>query len=109
MWLFLSNSMLSIVQKRDQKPGTLTVRARAAGDIERVFPNAQVTATPKADYGYRAVIERDDIARALAHAVEALDYDNFKDSVSEQDRHDAYAAAWAAMFHFQKARNAPSA
>ena len=43
MWIFLSNSFISVVQK----PGDndlLTVRARIEGDIERVFPGAQVQA-----------------------------------------------------------------
>ena len=106
MWLFFSNSMLSIVRKPNQKPGTLTVRARAAGDIARVFPGFKVEPTPKADYAYRAVIPRGDIALALTSAVEALDYDNFKDSVTEQDRHDAYVGVWDAMWRFQQGRTA---
>ena len=106
MWLFLSDSMLSIVQKPRQKPGTLTVRARAAGDIERVFPSAKVEATPNADYAYRAVISRGDVAQALTKTVDLLEYDNFKDSVDEPDRHHAYGRVWTEMFKFQKARQA---
>ena len=40
MWIFLSDSFLSIVAHRD-KPGVLLVRARRAGDIEAVFPDVK--------------------------------------------------------------------
>ena len=39
MWIFQNDSFLSIVAHRD-KPGMLLVRARKAGDIEAVFPEA---------------------------------------------------------------------
>lgn len=104
MWVFLSRAYLSIVQKADQRPGTLTVRARLAGDIERVFPGAKVKRTPGHDYAYRAVVPRGDVALALARAAEVIDYDNFKDSVAESDRHDAYVEAWSSMLHLQRER-----
>lgn len=42
MWLFLDRSFLSIVDKGDPSGQTLVVRARQRGDIEAVFPDAQV-------------------------------------------------------------------
>jgi len=42
MWIMTNNSYLSIVSK-DCGPAELLVRARRAGDIERVFPDAKVT------------------------------------------------------------------
>ena len=42
MWIMMNNSFLSIVSK-DCGPAELLVRARRAGDIERVFPDAKVT------------------------------------------------------------------
>jgi hypothetical protein len=41
MWLVLENSFLSIVQDKDNSE-RLLVRARIKGDIENVFPNANV-------------------------------------------------------------------
>jgi hypothetical protein len=41
MWVFLNDSFLSIVAHRTE-PGVLLVRARTAGDIEAVFPQAHV-------------------------------------------------------------------
>ena len=42
MWIMTNNSYLSIVSK-DCGPAELLVRARRAGDIEKVFPDAKVT------------------------------------------------------------------
>ncbi|MCP5179001.1 MAG: hypothetical protein H6994_03720 [Pseudomonadales bacterium] len=89
MWLFLNDSFLSIVQK----PGDgdlLTVRARIQGDIEKVFPEAKVVEGKGTDYRYRARIPRARIAEALVELVNGLSYDNFKSSVSDRQRHDAY-------------------
>jgi hypothetical protein len=100
MWLFLSDAFLSVVAHRDD-PGMLLVRARANGDIQRVFPLAQVTETPDADYRYRATLPRQEVALALAAQVEGIGYDNFKGSIHERDRHDACMDVWATMHRFQ--------
>lgn len=102
MWLMLSNSFLSIVDKVEPPdPSQLLVRARVAGDIERVFPDAVVTHTPRADYAYRATLPRAAIAVALADAIGRITYSNFKDSVADQQRHDAYLECWNAMYELQ--------
>ena len=104
MWLSLSDSFLSIVALAGPAadPAQLLVRARVAGDIERVFPTAAVTHTPQHDYAYRAVVPRTLVATALAAAVDAIDYPNFKDSVTDQARHDTYLECWLAMHELQR-------
>lgn len=105
MWVFLPNSMLSIVQKPgNAKAGALTVRARVAGDIERVFPDAKVIEGGGTDYRFRATIPRDQVAKAMSDQVMALDYANFKGSVKNRGRHDAYMHCWQAMYALQEAR-----
>jgi hypothetical protein len=52
MWIMTNNSYLSIVSK-DCGLAELLVRARRAGDIEKVFPNAKVTRQTDSDYLYR--------------------------------------------------------
>ena len=44
MWICFSDSFLSIVEPAE-KDGTLLVRARRDGDIERVFAGAKVEKT----------------------------------------------------------------
>ncbi len=101
MWISLSDSFLSIVAFHC-KPQSLLVRARVAGDIERVFPQATITHTPKADYAYRAEVPRTEVAAALVATVDTITYDNFKNSVSDRARHDAYFACWGAMYDLQQ-------
>jgi len=100
VWIFLNNAFLSIVDKGGNG-ATLLVRARRAGDIERVFPKAVVLKTPRNDYRYRAQIDREEVAQAIAAAVRGIDYGNFKATVKEHDRHEAYLDVWGAMHDFQ--------
>jgi hypothetical protein len=101
MWIFLSDSYLSIVAHRET-PDALLVRARRSGDIERVFPGAEVTETAAADYRHRATLPRQTVADALAATVAGIDYPNFKASVAEPDRHDAYLDCWGILRDWQE-------
>ena len=102
MWVFLNNAFLSIVAHREQ-PDAMLVRARLPGDIERVFPDADVSQTPEADYLFRATIHRSLVADALAKAVRGIDYHNFKASVvhDERKRLGGYYGVWNAMHAIQ--------
>jgi hypothetical protein len=100
MWVMTSNSYLSIVAK-DCGPAELLVRARRAGDIEKVFPDAKVTRNIKSDYLYRAVLPRDLVKQALAAIIDKIDYPNFKDSVEDRSLHAAYSSVWHAMAGLQ--------
>ena len=95
MWVAFNNAFLSIVQNRNNS-SELLVRARVKGDIERVFPEAGTFEDLTADYKYRALITRDEVAKAMASQVSEINYDNFKNSISknEYQRHDAYLKVW---------------
>lgn len=104
MWLLLNDCFLSIV-KKDCPEGSLLVRARRAGDIEKVFGRrTKVTRATDADYLYRTVIARDDVVRAMQDEVLRINYDNFKNSVQDDDLHDAYLKVWTAMAATQNPR-----
>jgi hypothetical protein len=100
----MSDAFLSVVALRGQS-GMRLVRARVAGDIQRVFPNAVVEETPDADYRFRAAIPCADVAATLASRLADIDYKNFKDSVRETDRHDAYMQVWSRMLALQQGRS----
>jgi hypothetical protein len=104
MWVFLSDAMFSIVQPNEDRPDLLIVRARFENDIQKVFPRATVAVTPRSDYRYRTVVDREEVAAAMAHEVRRIDYPNFKDSVDGRDRrrHDAYLGVWTAMYRAQE-------
>ena len=100
MWIFLSNSFISVVQK----PGDtnlLTVRARIEGDIERVFPDAKVQANKGTDYKYRVKVPREAVAKALHDQAMSVNYPNFKSTVKDRERHDVYMGVWSAMYGAQ--------
>jgi hypothetical protein len=100
MWIMTNNSYLSLVSK-DCGPAELLVRARRAGDIENVFPDAKVTRSTNRDYLYRAVLPRDVVKQALAAMIDHIDYPNFKDSVEDRSLHAAYVGVWCAMAGLQ--------
>lgn len=97
MWIYTNRAFLSIVQN-NRNPQEFHVRARKAGDIEATFPGVEVTHTPHGDYKYRADIDRGDVMSAVFNAMQDIDYANFKNSVDDQDRHDAYLGVWQASF-----------
>ena len=96
MWIFLNNSFLSIVQHR-KNSDLLLVRGRINGDIEAVFPSAKVIELCNADYRYRAEVSRHEVTLALIQEVQRITYDNFKNSVQDDLRHDAYMRVWSVM------------
>ena len=94
MWIFLKDSFLSIVDKGDDSGETLLVRARRKGDIERVFPQAQVIEGAGTDYAFRARINREQVAARMAAEVQGISASNFKNTVKEPGRHHAYMDVW---------------
>lgn len=102
MWIFLSGSFLSVVDKGDKTGKTVLVRARHKGDIENAFPSASVVEGGGTDYQYRARIDREEVALRMADEVRGIKYPNFKSTVNEHDRHDAYMRVWDTMFRFQE-------
>lgn len=104
MWVFLNTAFLSIIDPDGAYDGSkgpvsnkLLVRGRFKGDIERVFPRAKVTETPARDYRYRALVSRETVAQAMYRAVMNNGAKNFKGSVKEKWRHDAYQGCWGVM------------
>jgi hypothetical protein len=100
MWIFLSDSFLSVVQHKDDV-SKLLVRARLKGDIERAFPGVTAEETPIADYRYRAIVPREKFAARLAALADGIDYTNFKKSVRDEARHEAYMNVWGIMLREQ--------
>lgn len=103
MWICLSDSFLSIVDTGDASGRSLLVRARRAGDIERVFPGAEVIEGAGTDYAFRARIAREWVAARLSEEVKSLNYPNFKASVRAPDLKAAYGRVWAVMAGVQHA------
>jgi hypothetical protein len=97
-WIYLSDAFLSIVAD-ERHEDALLVRARRRGDIEAVFPVAEVVETPEADYRFRSTLLRKYVAGILVRRLLDINYPNFKNSIgwdpAGADRHDAYLAVWS--------------
>ena len=106
MWVFLNNSFLSIVENRNNKD-ELLVRSRIKGDIEKVFPDSDVFEMENSDYKYRSYIKKNDVSNKLKNIVEDINYDNFKNSVSKDDKNrlNAYMNVWSSLYKMQTERN----
>src|SRR6266700_1751975 len=100
MWIFMNDSMLSIVADRNCA-NNLLVRARGKLDITRIFSNVKVRKTPNADYPFRVSVPRARVQAAIADRLELIGYTNFKNSVpmtpAGNRRHDAYLKVWGVM------------
>jgi hypothetical protein len=59
------------------------------------------THSTKSDYLYRAVIAKGDVASAITAEINKIDYPNFKDSIKDEQLHDAYVDVWAVMAGIQ--------
>lgn len=112
MWIFMNDAFLSIVEPsradlkadltaEERANDPLLVRARRPADIIRVFKTANVIRKPGRDYAFRAYIPRYVVANAIQERVACIDYGNFKDTVTEDARHDAYLDVWSTMHAYQ--------
>ncbi|NYT58225.1 NUDIX hydrolase [Alcaligenaceae bacterium] len=115
MWLLTPAGFFSIVQKpSDVAAGTLTVRARVAGDLDNlrngVLPTLTRTVAGKGtDYAYRATAPREDIVKALGELALQTTYSNFKDEVAKPQgkaRAALYHDVWDVLYRLQSAPKA---
>ena len=97
MWIAHSaggGSWISIVAHR-YKPDYLMVRARTRDHILSMWPGAEIyTLDVPHDYQFRADILRADVANVIGQCTEAIDYDDYKSSVSDSDMYRALVSIW---------------
>lgn len=104
MWICLNDAFVSAVQD-EARPGGLKVRARRREHLVRLFPGHKVHRSLGTDYEWRVFVSRDEFAALLAGRAAGINYDNFKDSVEDDDLHDLYARFWALHLDYQTAVN----
>lgn len=99
MWIMLNDAMFSIVEDTKQ-PTNLVVRSRVKGAIEDYF-GVKAIETANSDYRFRCFLPREEVMVVIADAIFDIDYNNFKNSVDDDDLHDAYLDVWTAMYKYQ--------
>ena len=101
MWLFTKEGFFSIVQDR-RDSDTLWVRSRDRQDLVRLLmscdmPDHTVSSYAGTDYEHRTSINREDLAKIMQHAADAVDYTNFKDMTAAtlgRARAEVYSRLW---------------
>jgi hypothetical protein len=110
MWIYLNNSMISVVETPDHddtgKRDTagrkhLSVRARSVKDLKNFLGDDKglhdlIKINQNRDYHCRIFLPRDWVADRMKDLLRALDYDNFKSSIPIRDtaRQDWYHTTW---------------
>ena len=105
MWLFCKHGFFSAV-RHNAKPDTVLLRARVAGDLERLAAAhgvaLDVAHTPDADYAYRAELPLKTWAEIARREAADIDYGNFKSAVHDGTaRDDAYLDIWSILCALQ--------
>ena len=106
MWVFMRDSFLSIVEHATE-PKLLNVYARIRGDIEKVFPEADVIEAVEGDYRFRTSLPRERVTQAVSLRMSKIDYPVFGDVLSDKERGDAYLQVWSQMYDEQQRRYGP--
>ena len=103
-WIFLNDSMFSIVENRNDKTG-LVVRARIKGDLGKVFDGEEIESADHTNYDYRfrMFLSKTYVAEVMRLEMLGINYDNFKNSVDKRDteRHKKYVQVHGVMASLQ--------
>lgn len=111
MWIASTDGFISIVQHREL-PDMLMVRARVQKDLLSLFPAAQIIETLDADYRFRVLVPKKEMATLIAQKILDLDYPNFKSKIarspSQKDKLAAYHEIWGVMWNYGKQQSTKS-
>ena len=96
---------VSAVQYKENKD-LIVVRARAPGHLTDIFgPLTEEICSPDRDYSWRTILTRKEFEEGILNSIKKIDYTNFKNSVQDEDLHDAYLDVWTDMFMYQREVN----
>lgn len=102
MWIAMNKSFVSIVQHRDDT-NSVVVRARVKEDLIDLFPQQtiDIIETDDSDYRFRLSLDKELVADVVRQRVVGINYPNFKNSVKESWRKQAYMKIWNVMYDVQ--------
>src|SRR5690349_5835891 len=107
MWILTPVGFVSVVSKRGEQK--LQVRARCKEDLDNVREEyckklGPTLHTPRGDYHWRALVSRDDWARAMSRMARSICYENFKNQVKwsqGEERAHLYGRIWSLLLTLQ--------
>jgi hypothetical protein len=104
MWLTTTKGFISVVEFNDDSQ-KLLVRARNPEHIAAAFPDAEIIENASADYRWRAIVSRLDVADFAYEAAMDIDYSSHvKEAVSggDDDLYRAMLRTWNAFMDYQE-------
>jgi hypothetical protein len=103
MWIASTSGFFSIVQHRDF-PDQFIIRARVKKDLESIVDSSKILSTPEADYRYRVILKKEEVATIYQGLLSGIDYPNFKNAVAsnpfQKDKLSAYHKIWQVMWEY---------
>lgn len=100
MWLFTNIGFISIVESEKEK-NVMIIRARNPKHLKELFPNKEIIVIPNRDYCCRVFISRDELVIFMGSVAKSIIYGNFKDSIIDDDYHNACFGVWSVMNNYQ--------
>lgn len=100
MWIFTSEGFISAVAHRDDAR-LLLIRARKREHLVALFGDQGIEETPGADYRYRKTVTRPHLEALLIDQVRNMAYDNFKNSIQDDEYHAHCSRVWSVMYGMQ--------
>lgn len=101
MWICLNNGFLSALEDRNDFE-YLYVRARVREHLKDNFPDHDIIESFDSDYQFRIRIPKYDFGKIIFDKINDITYDNFKDSVQDEDLKLAYGQIWMVMLMMQE-------
>ena len=107
MWIMMTDGFVSIVNDQNDH-SRVQVRARKRQHlVDLLGEKAEILHTPTADYYWRSMVKREDIAEIVAVRIASIDYGNFKAATAAKDPElaHAYSGVWSEMYDYQRLQN----
>jgi hypothetical protein len=98
----LNDAFLSVVADKND-PNKLMIRARRKEDLRNIVgEQAQILETVTADYRWRTFLTRERFKELISQRIDRIDYTNFKNSVTDDERHEMYSDFWGIHRRYQQ-------
>lgn len=94
MWIFTKKGFVSAVHHKDN-PAMMVVRARDRSHLEALFPGYPIINIDFADYPHRIEITKISFIDWTAQQAEAIDYPDFKSSLTDQKYKAVCSEIWS--------------
>ena len=105
MWIFTAAGFISAVQHRDDH-NLVMIRARKREHLEAFCESdpepPKILETPDADYRYRTTMKRHWFSAMLVAHADCLDYDNYKNAITDPELARCAHDVWGDMLPLQR-------